>query len=60
MQNNPEWKWAAAVAASLVSQRIDKSRLTPQGFGDSKPVADNTAEEGRAKNRRVELVRLTT
>jgi len=37
---------------------IAPARLTPQGFGDGKPVADNKTEEGRARNRRVELVKL--
>ena len=31
--------------------------LTAAGFGDTQPVADNTSEEGKARNRRVELVR---
>ena len=38
--------------------RIETARLTVRGFGDSKPVADNSSDEGRAKNRRVELVKL--
>lgn len=49
---------AAAVVAWLVKNGIGKDRLAAQGFGDSKPVADNSSEEGRAKNRRVELVKV--
>ena len=49
---------AAAVAAWLAGQGVDKSRLSAEGFGDSKPVSDNTTDEGRAKNRRVELVKM--
>ena len=37
---------------------VDISRLVPKGYGESKPVMPNTTEEGRAKNRRVELVKL--
>jgi flagellar motor protein MotB len=37
---------------------IAKDRLTAQGFADTKPVEDNSTEEGRAKNRRVELVKI--
>jgi OOP family OmpA-OmpF porin len=50
-------KRAGAVVAWLVSHGIDSDRLTSQGFADTKPVADNGTEEGRAKNRRVELVK---
>jgi outer membrane protein OmpA-like peptidoglycan-associated protein len=46
---------AASVVSWLVKNGIDKTRLTPKGYGDSQPVADNTSDEGRAKNRRVEL-----
>lgn len=49
---------AQAVVSSLVQQGIDNKRLTAVGHGQNKPVADNKTEEGRAKNRRVELVKL--
>ncbi len=49
---------AAAVVAWLVTHGIAKDRLTAQGFADTKPVEDNSTEEGRAKNRRVELVKI--
>ena len=48
---------AAAVMAAIVAGGIDAKRLSSAGFGQEKPVADNRSEEGRAKNRRVELVK---
>ncbi len=48
---------AVAIASWLSERGIDKTRLASQGLGPAKPLADNTTEEGRAKNRRVELVR---
>ena len=48
---------AKAVVAALVGDGIDAKRLSAVGFGQEKPVADNASEGGRAKNRRVELVK---
>ena len=47
---------AKAVRDYMVSQGIDASRITTHGFGKSKPVASNETAEGRAENRRVEVV----
>jgi OmpA-OmpF porin, OOP family len=46
---------AASVIAWLVSHGVAENHLTPQGFGASHPVADNSTEAGRALNRRVEM-----
>ncbi|MFT4045844.1 MAG: OmpA family protein [Solimonas sp.] len=46
---------ADAVKAYLTAQGIAAERLTTHGYGESVPVADNTTEDGRAQNRRVEL-----
>jgi outer membrane protein OmpA-like peptidoglycan-associated protein len=51
-------KRAAAVKAALVFQyHVTGGRLDAKGMGDSKPVAPNNTSEGRANNRRVELVK---
>ena len=47
---------AETVVAYLGLFGINNDRLTAQGFGETKSVMANTTEEGRAKNRRVELV----
>jgi adhesin HecA-like repeat protein len=48
---------AGAVKAALINRGIAATRLTSEGFGDTKPVADNANDAGRALNRRVELVK---
>jgi outer membrane protein OmpA-like peptidoglycan-associated protein len=47
---------AASVVKALAAGGIDARRLTPHGDGPFAPVAANTTDEGRARNRRVELV----
>ncbi len=49
---------ADSVKAALVAHDIAVSRLDAQGFGALRPLADNTNETARLKNRRVELVKL--
>lgn len=46
-----------AIVAKLVELGISADRLTASGKGQSSPIADNSTDEGRAKNRRVEFVK---
>jgi outer membrane protein OmpA-like peptidoglycan-associated protein len=50
-------KRAKTVQTELEKSGIDSKRLVSEGFGQSNPIADNTSEEGKAQNRRVELVK---
>lgn len=50
-------KRAEAIVARLVEMGISKDRLTAVGKGSHEPIADNSTDEGRAKNRRVEFVK---
>jgi outer membrane protein OmpA-like peptidoglycan-associated protein len=49
-------KRAEAVRDHLVKQGIDASKIEAKGIGKERPVADNGTAEGRANNRRVELI----
>ena len=49
---------AKSVMNALISKGIDKNRLSSKGWGQTKPIADNKSQDGKAKNRRVEIVKL--
>lgn len=49
---------AAAVQKALVARKVAADRLSIEGFGETRPRAPNDTLAGRARNRRVELVRL--
>lgn len=46
---------AVAVGALLVANKVSESRLVVMGFGPSEPVAPNTGEDNRRRNRRVDI-----
>lgn len=47
---------AQSVIAHMVNSGLSPDRFVASGFGDSKPIANNSTEDGRAKNRRVEFI----
>lgn len=57
--NNLSDQRAKAVLDYLKSKGIDSERLSSKGYGFKKPVADNSSDQGRALNRRVEFTILT-
>lgn len=48
-------KRAEAVREALIARGVPAERLVAQGFGSAQPIADNRTEEGRARNRRIEI-----
>ena len=48
---------AKAVMNAVAGKGIEKTRLAAKGWGAEKPIGDNKTEEGKAKNRRVEIVK---
>ncbi len=48
---------ADAVKNQLIEMNVDAARLSTKGYGETKPISDNTSPEGKANNRRVEFVK---
>lgn len=48
---------AKAVVEAITKGGVDAARLSSAGFGKEKPIADNSSADGKAKNRRVELIK---
>jgi outer membrane protein OmpA-like peptidoglycan-associated protein len=47
---------AESVAAWLIQNGISSTRIVTNGYGETKPIADNATEEGRRQNRRTEIL----
>jgi outer membrane protein OmpA-like peptidoglycan-associated protein len=47
---------AESVRAYLQSKGVARDRMTPRGYGENVPLADNRTDDGRAQNRRVEFI----
>ncbi len=59
MANNTlSFRRASSVVTWLANKGVKRTRLDPQGLGDTRPIADNATEAGRTKNRRIELVKI--
>ncbi len=53
---NLSYERAQAIIEKLVEFGLERSLCKAQGFGGTKPIGDNDTEEGRARNRRVEII----
>lgn len=58
------WELSTARASSVVRLFIDKCGVSPEkimavGYGEYRPIADNATEDGRAKNRRIDIILLS-
>jgi len=49
-------KRANSIKDYLVAKGVSQDRITAQGFGEADPISDNGTEEGRQRNRRIEIV----
>jgi OOP family OmpA-OmpF porin len=49
---------AQSVVDYLVKKGVSPDRLTAKGYGPDRPIADNDTRVGRAKNRRVQFVKV--
>ena len=49
---------AKAVMEGIIAKGIDRNRLKSKGWGSKKPLADNNTEDAKARNRRVEIVKV--
>lgn len=47
---------AGAVEAALIVKGVDAARLTAKGYGSARPIAANDTDEGKARNRRIEMI----
>jgi outer membrane protein OmpA-like peptidoglycan-associated protein len=51
-------KRAKAVRDYIISKGVAETQVTSKGYGETKPIADNKTKEGRAQNRRTEMVKI--
>lgn len=51
-------KRATGLKTALVTKGISSSKIETVGFGQDQPLADNSTDEGRAKNRRIEIKKI--